>query len=448
MKSVSNFTLLLCIGAGLVFLITESVFAQTSRGMKIKVPAAEGKTIELYYKDSYALVVGNGNYTYNWRPLLGALKDVDEVAQALEAHGFHVTRKKNLTKADFDRAFAEFIHRYGRDKDNRLLFYYAGHGHTLPSATGERHGYLVMVDTPLPNEDMIGFQLSSVDMGAFAEESKKIHSRHALFMFDSCFSDTIFTQRDSSIPQHISNRATLPVRQFIAAGQADEPVLDQSVFKQEFLNLIQGRAGEPFADGHITGRELGYHLETSVPNYNNGAQNPQYGKIHDPKLNKGDFVFVLPRDRETPVPWQDQTGSIFVTSKPPGAQVTLAGVLQARRTPMKIQNVMVGTHLLKLTLENYEDYMQHVLVEARVQVEVNATLKRLTPRPPVGRTPVGTRGRSKSPLIIAGVIAATGVGVAAYILTNSKDDGNDSGTGIDSPRQARTGELTIQMSIP
>ena len=78
--------------------------AQAQRGMKtITVHTKDGEAIQLY-QDSYALVIGNGNYTNGWNPLRGALQDVEEVAEVLEKHGFTVTLKTNLTKAKFDRA--------------------------------------------------------------------------------------------------------------------------------------------------------------------------------------------------------------------------------------------------------------------------------------------------------------------------------------------------------
>ena len=79
-----------------------------------------------------------------WEPLDGLLKDVRDVATALEKHGFTVTLKTNLKKPDFDTAFETFI-RKGAGKDNRLLFYYAGaHGHTeIDKQTGKESGYLV-----------------------------------------------------------------------------------------------------------------------------------------------------------------------------------------------------------------------------------------------------------------------------------------------------------------
>ena len=101
------------------------LFSQTNRGMKtITVRTQQGKEIELY-KDSYALIVGNGSYTKGYSRLPGALRDVDEVADALEEHGFSVTLKKDLTKPEFEKTFADFVVNAGEDPYNRLLFYYA-----------------------------------------------------------------------------------------------------------------------------------------------------------------------------------------------------------------------------------------------------------------------------------------------------------------------------------
>ena len=92
-------------------------FAQAQRGMKtISVRTQQGKEIELY-KDSYALIVGNGNYTEGWSRLPGALQDVDEVADALEEHGFSVTLKKDLTKSEFEKVFADFVVNAGKGPD-------------------------------------------------------------------------------------------------------------------------------------------------------------------------------------------------------------------------------------------------------------------------------------------------------------------------------------------
>ena len=273
------------------------LFAQATPGIKtITVRTQQGEEIELY-KDSYALVVGNGSYTEDWSQLSGARQDVDEVADALEEHGFSVTLKKDLTKSEFEKVFTDFVVNAGGDPYNRLLFYYAGHGYTQKSATGEDLGYLVMVDTQSPEKGAINFKLKAIDVASLVTQTKLIQSRHVLFMFDSCLSSTILNLQAGVTPQHISDRVKQPVRQFITAGRANEQVPDHSVFKQEFLDLIQGKAKDPFPDDYITGEELGAHLATQVPEYNNGAQHPQHGKILDPDLNKGDFVFVPPGSR-------------------------------------------------------------------------------------------------------------------------------------------------------
>ena len=261
--------------------------------MSIKIRTNTNQEIELY-KASYALIVGNGNYT-EWSVLPGALQDVKEVKDVLETHGFNVTLKTNLNKREFEKAVAQFVLESGKDKDNRLLFYYAGHGYTRKAVNGDDLGYLVMIDAPLPDTDEVGFEVASIDMSLLITQAKKIQSRHALFMFDSCFSGTILDVRaELQLPEGILDSVKHPVRQFITAGRAGEEVPDRSYFKQVFLDLIRGRVKKPFHDGYITGEELGYYLKNEVPKYNKN-QHPQYGKIHDLNLDKGDFVFVLPQ---------------------------------------------------------------------------------------------------------------------------------------------------------
>ena len=96
---------------------------------------------------------------------------------------------------------------------------------------------------------------------------------------------------------------------------------DESVFKQTFLDLLEGRAAEPFPDGYITGEELGFYLKNEVPIYNK-AQHPQYGKIQNPNLDKGDFVFVLPKEGGSSLPRELPTvATLTVESTPSGTDI-------------------------------------------------------------------------------------------------------------------------------
>ena len=261
------------------------------RGGQIVVMTPQGREISLYNK-SHALVVGNGDYINGWDPLPGAIGDASEVAKALEKNGFDVELKTNITKEAFNKEFWRFCYDKGKGQDSRLLFYYAGHGYTQKMKTGEDLGYLVMVDAPLPEKDPMGFDLASVDMQTIVTQAKMINAKHVLFMFDSCFSGSVLNLRGKAVPENISESVSSPVRQFITAGRANEPVPDHSIFKQAFLDLLEGRDKEPIPDGYITGEELGLYLKNKVPEYN-ASQHPQYGRIKDIKLDKGDFVFIL-----------------------------------------------------------------------------------------------------------------------------------------------------------
>ena len=366
--------------------ITAVPIAQAQRGMKtITVRTQQGEAIELY-KNSYALVIGNGNYTEGWSWLPGALEDVDEVADALEEHSFSVTLKKDLTKLEFDKVFADFVVNAGAGPDNRLLFYYAGHGYTEKMANNEDLGYLVMVDASLPEKDAINFKLKAMDMASLMTQAKLVQSRHVLFVFDSCFAGTILNLRAKAVPKHISDRVKHPVRQFITAGRANEQVPDRSVFKQEFLDLIQGRAKDPFPDGYITGAELGEHLASEVPNYNNGMQNPQYGKIMDPQLNKGDFVFVLPKGPAfTSLPEERPTiATLTVTSIPSGADIYVDNVWMGK-TPLVGYKVDTGIRQEKqvkvdLELSGYKDHGARLTLRGGKQTPWDVRLEKFIPR--------------------------------------------------------------------
>ncbi|MFC1850626.1 caspase family protein [candidate division CSSED10-310 bacterium] len=264
------------------------------RGLNVSVTTPLGENLELY-DESYALVVGNGTYTGGWNDLPGALIDARDIARVLEKNGFTVILKTDLTVAAFNKVFSQFALKYGANENNRLLFYYAGHGHTETMANGGELGYLVMIDAPLPEDDRVEFVMNSVDMESVVTKARLIRARHVLFMFDSCFSGTILNVRSRTVPSYISDTAKYPVRQFITAGRANEPVPDRSIFKEAFLDLLEGRVREPIPDGYVTGEELGYYLQATVPKYSD-KQHPQYGKIRDIKLDKGNFIFKLNKD--------------------------------------------------------------------------------------------------------------------------------------------------------
>jgi len=325
----------------LLILFSTCLFSQ-ERGLIKVVRTPHGDEIALY-KGSYALVVGNGKYTAGWDNLFGAVKDAEEVADVLRRNGFEVTLVKNADKRTFLSEFSNFTYRYGQDEDNQLLFYYAGHGHTATLASGEELGMLVMVDAPLPEKDPQDFDNKSVDMKSIITWALKMKSKHVLFMFDSCFSGTLLNLRERVMPKAISDAVKYPVRQFITAGRADEPVPDRSYFKKIFLDLLEGRRDEPIKDGYLTGEEVGLYLKNTVPEYNN-RQHPQYGKIRDPNLDMGDFVFVL--ESKPVITKPDKGYGYLIISSHPPATVEIDGKLYGVVPPSLEVKLLEGKHTI------------------------------------------------------------------------------------------------------
>ena len=281
----------------ILFLSATTLQAQSRaiRPVNIQIPN-EGE-VQLY-EGSYALVIGVSDYQDNaWVDLDSVGADVKAVRETLEEQGFAVETLMNPTKNRLLNGITDFIDTHGYEQENRLLFYYSGHGHTQ-ERNGRKFGYLVPVDAPNPFENEKVFYRKSLKMEQVISWSKQIESKHALFVFDSCFSGSVLQSRAITVPEDISYLTAKPVRQFISAGSANQTVPSESVFRPLFIRGINGKA-DLDKDGYVTGVELGMYLQKQVPRYQTG-QTPQYGKILDPYLDEGNFVFEVGNRRRPP----------------------------------------------------------------------------------------------------------------------------------------------------
>lgn len=280
----------------LVFYILTAAGYTSERGINVvKIIDSHGHEVGLYHQ-SHALVIGVSDYDSGWPRLPGVQEDVKAVRAALKEHGFNVETVINPTRVKLYQAFLNFINRYGQTVENRLLFYFAGHGYTRKLAYGEEMGYIVPVDAANPERDLQGFTAKAMDMQQIEVFAKRIQSKHALFIFDSCFSGSIFSLSRAA-PANITYKTAKPVRQFITSGNAEENVPDKSVFRRQFIAALKGNA-DVDNDGYVTGTELGEFLQKNVVNYSRNCQHPQYGKIRNPHLDKGDFVFAMPVSKQ------------------------------------------------------------------------------------------------------------------------------------------------------
>ena len=133
-------------------LLVPLVWSQTRaiKPVRIEAKTSQDKSISYIYEESHALIIGVSEYNNGWSKLPRVKTDVREVSRALEKNGFDVEVVEDPTLEEPEIAIEDFIFEKGADPKNRLLIYYAGHGHTMKLGYGGEIGFLVPADAPLP----------------------------------------------------------------------------------------------------------------------------------------------------------------------------------------------------------------------------------------------------------------------------------------------------------
>ena len=285
--------------------------AAGSRGVTIELRESDAPNAPVagkvdLYDTSYALVIGIDRYTGGWPRLSNAVRDAELVAAELERKGFEVTLQKNLASGELKRVLEEFFVIKGESPQARLFVWYAGHGY---SENGE--GFLVPADAPRP-EVGAPFRLKALALRRFGEFVRLARSKHAYMVFDSCFAGTVFDSQRALPPAAITRATTLPVRQFLTSGDADQAVSDDGTFRKLFIRALRGEErADANGDGYLTATEVGLYLSDRVTNLTHARQTPRYGKLRDEDFDRGDFVFALPA-RAAKAPAPKQTGGASV----------------------------------------------------------------------------------------------------------------------------------------
>ena len=280
------------------YLSSSGVLKAENGSKAIEITDEDGKPT-IIYKESHALVIWAGNYQH-WSRLNNVEVEAKQVVNTLEQRGFNVTTVGNPTGEDLRNAIKNFIDNYGYEPDNRLVIFFSGHGHTR----NRTKGYLVPIDAPDPTSrrNERDFLRVALPMQQIITWARLIEAKHVMFVFDSCFSGTVFKQRASQTPnRYILDIIVKPVRQFLTAGDADEEVPAKSVFTPLFIRALNGEADTIKQDGYVTGNELGNYLRQNLKEYDT-QQTPQFGTIRDPDLDQGDIVFRSLAKPPSPLP--------------------------------------------------------------------------------------------------------------------------------------------------
>jgi formylglycine-generating enzyme required for sulfatase activity len=318
------------------------LFTPVAHGELIDVVTLNGQAIE-FYKDYHALVVGVENYRH-WPPRANAVRDARDVSWELRRLGFSVRLLTDPTEKELRLALEEFVQGIGQEVKRGLVFYYVGQSQTSASADGNKVGWIIPTDAPLPEKNQQGFEKRAISTEAITAIAGQIFSKHALFLFDTSLSAYDF-QVKPKVMQVISEINTLPARQFITAGAAgaETPVLVNSEFKSFLLLGLRGEA-DLVHDGVVSGSELGLYLSDRVSKVTGEQFNPQYGRIVVFGENRGDFIFKL-TDRTF------EYARLFVETQPASAKIRIMNI-----KPRFIQGVELepGKYRLHVSAEGYE----------------------------------------------------------------------------------------------
>ncbi len=155
-----GFVFIPCVLLSLSVAVESAVGAKT-KGLQFFIKDRQGKQVGLY-GESHALLIGVSQYTAGWPKLESVPHEIERVDKALQQQGFNVKRVMDPDSDELFSAFDDFIDAFGYDTNNRLLFFYSGHGYNRKQGN---KGYLVPTDAPDPRYNEKGFLRKSVGMG-------------------------------------------------------------------------------------------------------------------------------------------------------------------------------------------------------------------------------------------------------------------------------------------
>jgi len=228
-------------------------------------------------------------------------------------------------------------------RDDRVFFFFAGHGATRTMPDGRQIGFIVPVDA-----DRANYYSTAISMNSIREACDLIAAKHIYFVMDSCYSGLALTRgagsfaRDRSYLEEVSRRTA---RQILTAGGAEQQVSDEgpsghSVFTWALLQGLDGKA-DLDGNGVITASELGAYVSPVVSSFS--KQIPAVGNF--PGSEGGEFLFELRPEALTSSTEQLEGKSLALNSR----LVSLEKMIAARQTELlKLQqSIQAETAKLK-----------------------------------------------------------------------------------------------------
>ena len=265
------------------------------------------------FSRNWAVVIGINNYGSGIPPLQNAVNDAKKLVEILrEKHGYKVwvfldqiANLKNLNHL-LEKTLPQQV-----TTDDRLLFYFAGHGTIDGEGDDGPVGYF------LPQDARRGETTTYLPMTKLYESLNKLPCRHFLGILDCCFAGAFrwLTTRDLlTAPEKIYQERYEryikdPAWQIITSAAYDQKALDidpfafergqignNSPFAAALLEALQGAAkDDPFQEGVITATKLYSYLRDRIEPITHAK-----GQRQTPVLlplrrhDKGEYIFLSP----------------------------------------------------------------------------------------------------------------------------------------------------------
>ena len=184
---------------------------------------------------NYLLIIGIDTYSNGVPKLYNAVKDAEAFKQVLiEKYQFEEAQcislfNKEATRRNILKTFDDLV---GRLKaEDSLTFYFSGHGEWLKS---HHRGYWLPADAENGERSTYLSNIEVLDL------IKLLKARHVFGLVDSCFSESLFVQKNSTVP---ARQFFMPSRWLLTAGRL-EPVSDgipgtHSPFAKRLLVQLQ-----------------------------------------------------------------------------------------------------------------------------------------------------------------------------------------------------------------
>jgi uncharacterized caspase-like protein len=250
--------------------------------------------VERLYDKSHALIIGINEYAFA-PPLRYAVSDAKAIADTLKTRfnfaddSIHLLLDEQATRSAILEKFMNLTSA-GTTVNDRVIFFFAGHGHTVPSKRGQV-GYLI------PQDGKADSLVSLIRWDELTRNADLIEAKHLFFLMDACYSGlAIMRALDPGSSRFLKDMLMRPARQVLTAGKANEQVVDtggplpnHSVFTGHLLEALEGKASD--SRGLITANGVMAYVYQMVAHDRDSRQTPHFGYLD----GDGDFIFLAPK---------------------------------------------------------------------------------------------------------------------------------------------------------